>query len=226
MAKEKIKGAKSGPGKHLQARIAYLHRAAGYLSQYTHQVSEPTTSVASTTAALVDEARSGARSKSMIEPKSLATCLGKTAKPSEQGSDLPIDLPLSGGLPLLLLAHLRTVAQKTTSRLPQEVKHSICKRCDSLLIEGSTSSKRIENASNGGRKACADVLVAECRVCGTMKRWPVGAKRQKKKGARVIAEGVPKRTDQFGFQPEAQAQSYARNIEAGMSAFVNTAGTV
>ena len=77
-----------------------------------------------------------------------------------------------------LISQLRSVSLKGQIRLSQAMKHSICKRCDALLVPGSTSSTRIENKSRGGKKAWADVLVVTCQSCSAVKRFPVGAKRQ------------------------------------------------
>ena len=53
-----------------------------------------------------------------------------------------------------------------------------------VLVSGATCRKFVENLSNGGRKPHADVLVIECGSCGAQKRWPIGARRQRKKGER------------------------------------------
>lgn len=92
--------------------------------------------------------------------------------------------PATGGLPLHLANHIRQVAQKAIIRLPPDIKHSICKRCNAVLVDGLTSSKRTENLSKGGKKPWADVLVIECGACGAAKRFPVGAPRQEKKAER------------------------------------------
>jgi ribonuclease P protein subunit RPR2 len=84
----------------------------------------------------------------------------------------------------LLASNLRAVALKTQTRLTPEVKSSICKRCESLLVHGKTASVRVENMSKGGKKAWCDVLVVECGVCQTVKRYPVGQQRQRKRGGR------------------------------------------
>ncbi|KAA8909168.1 RNAse P, Rpr2/Rpp21 subunit, partial [Sphaerosporella brunnea] len=70
--------------------------------------------------------------------------------------------------------HLRSAAKKNVLRLHSEVKRTICKRCEALLIPGVSCTERIENQSKGGKKRWADVLVIECTRCGTAKRFPVG----------------------------------------------------
>ncbi|KAI4842290.1 hypothetical protein E4T44_07394 [Aureobasidium sp. EXF-8845] len=78
------------------------------------------------------------------------------------------------GLPLLLTAQLQAVSQKAQIRLSHDMKRSIY----------TTSETRIENKSRAEKKSCADVLVIRCRNCHTEKRFPIGARRQKKKAER------------------------------------------
>ena len=157
MAKEKAK--KGVPNKHLHARIAYLDRAAKYLSAqslaqshngnknvdteelHDHQPVERMVTILPGTLA-TDAAHSIANKKSSPGHPSTATF---NSPPS--------------GLPLQLNAHLRSVAQKAQIRLAQDLKHAICKICSSPLIEGETCLRSTENSSKGGRKPWADVLV-------------------------------------------------------------------
>jgi ribonuclease P protein subunit RPR2 len=78
-----------------------------------------------------------------------------------------------------LLMHVRGVSRKSQIRLSPNVKHSICKRCDALLIPGMTSSESISNPSKHGKKVWADVLEIKCHRCETVKRFPVGTKRDR-----------------------------------------------
>lgn len=89
------------------------------------------------------------------------------------------------GLPQLLSSHLRSVSLKSQIRLPQDVKRSICRRCDTPLIGSSTSDVTIENHSKDKAKPWAEIRVITCRSCGTKKRFPIGAKRQSKKKDRL-----------------------------------------
>jgi len=84
-------------------------------------------------------------------------------------------------LALELGSDLQQVSRKAQLHVSKEVKRSICKSCNSILIPGRTATQRIENASKGGRKPWADVLVVQCDLCGGKKRFPIGAKRQGKK---------------------------------------------
>lgn len=183
MAKEKAK--KGVPNKHLHARIAYLDRAVKYLSAQSlaqshngtkrvdtegskdhQQPVEGMTTIPSGTLA-IDAAHSIANKKPSPGHPSTATF---NSPPS--------------GLPLQLNAHLRSVAQKAQIRLIQDLKHAICKICSSPLIEGETCLRSTENLSKGGRKPWADVLVLKCCACGACKRFPIGAKKQKRKSLR------------------------------------------
>jgi len=71
-----------------------------------------------------------------------------------------------------LLMHLRGVSRKAQIRLAPRVKHSICKRCDALLVPGETMTEQVVNPSKGGRKPWADVYEIRCNRCGTIKRFP------------------------------------------------------
>jgi ribonuclease P protein subunit RPR2 len=85
---------------------------------------------------------------------------------------------------LQLGSHLRSVSMKGQIRLSSNVKRSVCKTCDAILVPGHTSTHTIENKSKGGRKPWADVLEVRCNLCGAKKRFPFGATRQKKKSQR------------------------------------------
>lgn len=82
-----------------------------------------------------------------------------------------------------LSAHLGGVSRKSQIRLASKMKRTICKRCDSVLIPGMTSSEAITNSSKNGRKPWADVLEVRCSNCGSVKRFPVGISTRKLKGS-------------------------------------------
>ncbi len=77
-----------------------------------------------------------------------------------------------------LLTHLRGVSRKSQIRLAPKMKHTLCKRCECLLIAGRTSSGMTVNPSKDGNKPWAETFEVRCNRCGTVKRFPVGAKRQ------------------------------------------------
>jgi len=95
------------------------------------------------------------------------------------------------GMARRLATDLRSVSLKTRIRLAPAVKQTICKFCDSLLIEGQSCTSTVENRSRGGRKPWADVLVRKCRACERERRYPVHAQRPKRKTER----GQPKGED-------------------------------
>lgn len=70
-----------------------------------------------------------------------------------------------------LLTHMKGVSRKSVIRLHKDVKRTVCKGCDQLLNERS-SSRMIENGSKDSEKPWADVLVVKCEDCGTAKRFP------------------------------------------------------
>lgn len=97
-----------------------------------------------------------------------------------------------------LISQLRSVSLKGQIRLSQAMKHSICKRCDALLVPGNTSSTRVENKSRGGKKSWADVLMVTCHSCKALKRFPVGAKRQRRRPHRASDTKLTKKKRESG----------------------------
>ncbi|KAF2131176.1 Rpr2-domain-containing protein, partial [Dothidotthia symphoricarpi CBS 119687] len=88
-------------------------------------------------------------------------------------------------LALQLGSDLHSVSRKGQLRLAVDLKRSMCKSCNTILIPGRTATQLIENHSKNGKKPWADVLVIECKLCGGKKRLPIGAKRQAKKSERT-----------------------------------------
>ncbi|KAH7304922.1 RNAse P Rpr2/Rpp21/SNM1 subunit domain-containing protein [Stachybotrys elegans] len=78
------------------------------------------------------------------------------------------------------LVDMRAVCLKSQIRQTPVIKKTVCKFCDTLLVEGQTCVSVVENRSAGGRKPWADVMVIQCRTCGRAKRYPVSAQRQKR----------------------------------------------
>jgi ribonuclease P protein subunit RPR2 len=83
-----------------------------------------------------------------------------------------------------LVSDLQSVSRKTQIRLPQALKHSICKLCNTMLVPSLTCSEKMENRSKNGSKPWADVKVQSCNTCGSAKRIPVGAQRQLRRAHR------------------------------------------
>ncbi|KAI0013761.1 Rpr2-domain-containing protein [Xylariaceae sp. FL0662B] len=150
----KSKTSGSVPNRPIYSRISYLYQAATYLE--TH--SEPEGS-----AGPVRDLKIGNESQ---DEQALSTIRAKRA------------------LSRRLLTDLRASSLKTQIRLSPALKHTICKYCDSLLIEGETSSSVVENKSKGAKKPWADVLAIKCNTCGGVRRFPVQAARQNRRPVR------------------------------------------
>ncbi|KAH6855156.1 RNAse P Rpr2/Rpp21/SNM1 subunit domain-containing protein [Chaetomium sp. MPI-CAGE-AT-0009] len=90
------------------------------------------------------------------------------------------------GMSRRLATDLRAVSLKTRIRLKPAVKQSICKFCDSALIDGQSCTSEIENKSKGAKKPWADVLVRKCYTCGKERRYPLSATRPKRKTERGL----------------------------------------
>lgn len=187
------KGIASVPHKHLHARISYLYRAATYLATaQTSQHGDQKTVTPPTNLTTVDELKPDKLSKlngSLVEKdleKADNTHLKTTdgAPWSNIGKPSPIDAIAQLGS-TRLLSQLRSVSLKSQIRLSSEMKHSICKRCNTLLISGRTSTNRVENKSRGCKKAWADLLIITCDICGMAKRFPLRAKRQNRRTKRT-----------------------------------------
>jgi len=154
----KLPKVKGAPNKHLHARTTFLYQAATYLTL---------------------QAASGSTKShgSDIETTNFTSSRG--IQPTEQSLS-PLALQLG--------THLRAVSLKGQVRLSTNLKRSLCKTCNAVLIPGHTSTHLMENESNSN-KPCADVLVVGCSFCGSKKRFPVGAKRQERKYKRGLIAG-------------------------------------
>ena len=90
-----------------------------------------------------------------------------------------------------LVSDLRNVSLKVQIRMSPDMKHSICKICSTVLIDGSSCTSEVENKSKGGKKPWADVLVRRCNACGSAKRFPMTAARQKRRPHRTPQDKTP-----------------------------------
>lgn len=152
----------------LYSRISYLHQAGAYLAAESQKATESARGPAS----LETNATSAVLESTTIESK------GKPVDPAVPSSRH-------------YLSELRAVSLRTQIRLSTTMRQSICHRCNTLLVDGSTCSVEIKNKSKGGRKEWADVLVRTCKTCNSQKRFPVGAKRQKRRPLRVVNKEQP-----------------------------------
>jgi len=95
--------------------------------------------------------------------------------------------PTHSPLAIRLCSDLQQVSRKAQLRMSVDLKRTLCKRCNTVLVPGRTATHTVENMSKGGKKPWADVLVLKCTTCGGKKRFPVGAKKQSKKVQRKAA---------------------------------------
>ncbi|KAF3904956.1 hypothetical protein ABW20_dc0110407 [Dactylellina cionopaga] len=111
-------------------------------------------------------------------------------------SQQPTASQLPVGLSRYYTSNLLAVSKKSVQRLSPTVKHTLCKRCSSVLTPGISCTTRVENLSKNGRKKWADVLVIECNFCKACKRFQMNERGKKKKdvpagsGPDVVQENV------------------------------------
>lgn len=166
MAKSKAKkGPQKGAHSHLQARLDYLHKAAVYLHA----------------AFATPSNESLHRNAIQTKPPVLDSGLPETA--SNMNRDIAVNVnkkATEASIPRQYLSHMRGVSLKSQLRLPLDMKRSFCKRCDLLLVQGVNCVYELRNASKGGKKPWADVLVVRCNACQTEKRFPQTSNRNRK----------------------------------------------
>ena len=189
MAKRKRDGQKPTPNKHLHARISYLYKAAAYLqspipSSYSGQSSSDILQSMTN--------RSSVGSDSVQIPAKRHETSADVQQTEEDETNVrtsvddsstsrPSVVNRNGGDQRLLLSQIRPIMQKGRIQASHIIKRNVCKKCNTLLTEGSTCTTSIENASRGRKKPWADVSVVTCATCNSVKRFPVGAKRQARK---------------------------------------------
>mgnify|MGYP003639841984 CR=1 FL=1 len=151
----------SVPNRALYSRVSYLYQAAAYMATQQHH------------------APSMSNPAKRETDKNCGEIVGKTpAKVSDHR--IPISQPASRRM----VSELRAVSHKVLMRVSPAMKHSLCKNCDTMLIDGTTCTSTIENRSKGGKKPWADILVRRCNTCGIEKRFPLNAERQKRRPQR------------------------------------------
>jgi ribonuclease P protein subunit RPR2 len=161
MSKVKPPKSKGIPSKHLHARTTFLYQAATYLTLQTTHID---TATATTSISSKDDATTPHHSQHVSSHSPIALQLG---------------------------SDLQQVTRKAQLRLAVDLKRTMCKRCNTILLPGRTATQTVENTSRDGSKPWADVLVLACKTCDGRKRFPIGAKRQKKKRDRHV---LPKDT--------------------------------
>lgn len=174
---------KAHPGvqnKNIYTRASYLYQAAAFLATASlrpHCRSAPD-GVANDTESGMQDAPSGPK-----DPSPTASA-GEAPAPGAPTADQRRALQ---NMSRSLLADMRAVSLKLLIRQRPEIKRTVCRYCDALLVEGSSCDAVVENPSRGWRKPWADVLVVRCRTCSGVKRFPVGQlrKRRVRKSLRV-----------------------------------------
>ena len=174
------------PNRHLYSRLSYLWQAANHTLQITNASHNEAKS--SQTQVQPLEAMNGQNSQGITASRE-SICRQESApavfsEPNKASYSTGCRPEIALGQSRRLVSHIRAISCKSVLRLSPRMKHAFCSHCESPLIPGSTSSSMEENKSRGGRKPWADVLVVTCKLCGTSKRLPLGAKRQPKRKER------------------------------------------
>ncbi|KAF4124597.1 ribonuclease P protein subunit RPR2 [Geosmithia morbida] len=145
--------------RHVYARASYLYQAANYLAQ-----------AAITTTTPRDRQQQDGQ---LSSPGSSPPAGSRTATVSSGAGRRA-----ARNLSRRMTSDIRSISLKAQVRHSPAMKSTMCRSCDSLLVEGQTSRTTVENASRGGRKPWADVLTVRCLVCGQVRRYPVGGRTQ------------------------------------------------
>ncbi|KAK5663198.1 hypothetical protein OQA88_6616 [Cercophora sp. LCS_1] len=163
MAKAK-NGGGSVQNRAIYSRASFLHQAAAFLSSAQQKQAPLST----------QPTEMSRETPTTAETPAIATASLQTVSEG---------FPLQG-VARRLATDLRSVSLKTRIRLTPAMKQTICKSCDSILIEGQTCTSSVENKSRGGRKPWADVLVRKCHTCERERRYPISAPRPPRKTSR------------------------------------------
>lgn len=156
-AMAKVKGQPGVQNRIIYSRASYLYQAANYLSNCVGS------------------------SENASTPAGIPCKAGHSVHPQQNKQQESMEK-----LSRMVITDMRAVSLKAQIRQSPALKRTVCKFCDTLLVEGRSCSSTVENSSKGGRKPWADVLVIECKTCGNVKRFPVDAPRQKRKCLRSV----------------------------------------
>lgn len=151
--------------KPIYSRMSYLYQAAAFLAQLESSSLE---------GANQGMGESGAQGQEQNKKQSSSSDKGKSKD------------SVNGIMARRLLSDLRAVSLKTQIRIDPSIKRTVCKFCDSALVEGQSCTSVVENKSKNGKKPWADILVLKCGTCGHEKRFPVSAPRQKRRPFREV----------------------------------------
>lgn len=148
----------SVPNRHIYSRASYMYQAAHYLATAPRTSSnEPSTSHEHSAANDVQQ---------------------------QQQQQQQMQTKAALNLSRQLISDMKSVTLKTLIRQSPAMKRSVCRFCSTVQIEGETCHSWVQNASKGGSKPWADVLVIRCSTCQNVKRYPVDCPRQKRRHLR------------------------------------------
>ncbi|SZF05473.1 unnamed protein product [Blumeria hordei] len=160
MAKAKHCKPVSVPNKALYSRVSYLYQASVYLATQSLPQNIPT-SVEPENKPIIEDSRVNFSEKPTTSLDSMNT------------------------LSRRLVRDLRSITLKAQIRMSPSLKHTLCKGCNTVLIDGLSCVNEVENLSKGGRKPWADNLVRKCITCQTIQRFPLASKKQKRRPVRI-----------------------------------------
>lgn len=172
MAKKKVPGV---PNKPSYCRLSFMYQAASLLAAPAKpsQVNDPAATQVTDSDVLMELDSDNANNPSTQMDERTAV---RTRNMSHR-----------------LLTDFRSVSLKCQIRVSPDMKRTICKFCDTLLVEGQTCTSTVENTSKGGKKPWADVLVVKCHTCHRAKRFPVNAPRPQRRPLRTPKEEASQR---------------------------------
>ncbi|KAG5952613.1 hypothetical protein E4U57_005965 [Claviceps arundinis] len=168
----KPKGQPGVQNRAIYSRVSYLYQAATYLSN------------------CVDSLENAASSTTSKPSKPEVGGVEQQQKQQQQQQQYNKQKKAVEKMSRLAISEMRAVSLKAQIRQSPALKRTICKFCDTLLVEGRSCSSTIENLSKQGRKPWADVLVITCKTCENVKRFPVDAPRQKRKSLRLAEANI------------------------------------
>ena len=151
----KAKGGISvAPHKHIHSRISYLYQVASYLSQL--QLSRQYQSKEGLCTLINRESLTEASTTQLLVADTAVLLHHASTRiphvETSQRNSLDCAKSSNSGTARHILSHLRRISQKSQIRLSRGMKHSICRRCEAILIPGFTSKAYIENKSRKGKK--------------------------------------------------------------------------
>ncbi|KAH8662191.1 RNAse P Rpr2/Rpp21/SNM1 subunit domain-containing protein [Xylariales sp. PMI_506] len=166
----------SVPNRPIYSRISFLYQAAAYLANVS------STNITQQHEGQIRAEESGTNPgyQATISHKKATTAATTSTTTAAETKAVHIKQAVSRRL----CTEMRAASLKTQIRLSPAIKHTICKFCDTLLIEGETCTSVVENPSKGRKKPWADLLVITCNTCNRVRRYPVNTPRQKRRPVR------------------------------------------